>query len=106
MLTHARIELDGVNRIDKVAEYFERQQINDYFKTDCKEGIYVYSFSLNPNEYQPSGCINLANVDRARLFLKKNSSTLTEYNYRVFIYIISYNILLIKNGMASVKFAN
>ena len=106
VLTHARIELDGVNRIDKVAEYFERQQINDYFKTDCKEGIYVYSFSLNPNEYQPSGCINLANVDRARLFLKKTSSTLTEYNYRVFIYIISYNILLIKNGMASVKFAN
>ena len=54
VITHARLEFDGVNRIDKVAEYFERQQINDYFKTNCKEGIYVYSFSLNPNEYQPS----------------------------------------------------
>ena len=52
VITHARLEFDGVNRIDKVAEYFERQQINDYFKTNCKEGIYVYSFSLNPDEYQ------------------------------------------------------
>jgi hypothetical protein len=106
VLTDARIELDGVNRIDKVAEYFERQQINEYFKTNCKEGIYVYTFSINPNEYQPSGCINMANISRARLYLKKNSSTLTEYNYRAYIYIVTYNILLIKNGIASVKFAN
>ncbi len=106
VLTNARIELDGVNRIDKVAEYFERQQIYDYFKTNCKEGIYIYSFSINPKEYQPSGCINMANVGQGSLYLKKNSSTLTEYNYRAYVYIVSYNILLIKNGIASVKFAN
>jgi hypothetical protein len=106
ILTNVRIEFDGVNRIDKVAEYFERQQINDYFKTNCKEGIYVYSFSINPNEYQPSGCINLANVGKGNIHFKKNTSTLNEYNYLAYVYIISYNILLIKNGIASVKFAN
>jgi hypothetical protein len=106
VLTNARIEFDGINRIDKLAEYFERQQIYDYFKTNCKEGIYVYSFSINPTEYQPSGCINMSNVGKGSLYLKKNSSSLTEYNYRAFVYIVSYNILLIKNGIASVKFAN
>ena len=106
ILTNARIEFDGTNRIDKVAEYFERQQINDYFKTNCKEGIYVYSFSINPNEYQPSGCINLANIGKGNLYLKKNTSSLNEYNYLAYIYIISYNILLIKNGVGAVKFAN
>ena len=59
ILTNARLEFDGINRIDKVSEYFERQQINDYFKTNCKEGIYVYSFSINPKEYQPSGAMNV-----------------------------------------------
>ena len=48
----------------------------------------------------------MANVGQGSLYLKKNSSTLTEYNYRAFVYIVSYNILLIKNGIASVKFAN
>ena len=106
ILTNVRIEFDGTNRIDKVAEYFEKQQINEYFKTNCKQGIYVYTFSINPNEYQPSGCINLANVGKGNIYFKKNSSTLSEYNYKAYVYIISYNILLIKNGIASVKFAN
>ena len=106
VLTNIRIELDGINRIDKQAEYFERQQIYDYFKTNCKEGIYVYSFSLNPSEYQPSGCMNLANTSNAKIYFKKNSSELTEYNYKAYVYINSYNILAIKSGTASVKFAN
>ena len=106
VITEVRLELDGVNRIDKKADYFEKQQINEYFKTNCKDGIFVYTFSINPNEYQPSGCINFANVGKSNLFLKKNVSELTEYNYKVFIYIITYNILLIKNGTASLKFVN
>ena len=105
VLTNVRIELDGTNRIDKIAEYFERQQINEYFKTNCKEGIYVYSFSINPTEYQPSGCINLMNVNKGSIHFKKDITQITEYNYIAYIYIITYNILFITSGNAGIKFS-
>ena len=55
VLTNVRIEFDGNNRINKRAEYFSKEQVYQYFKTNPKDGIYVYSFSLNPKDYQAIG---------------------------------------------------
>ena len=48
ILTNVKIEFDGNLRIDKDAEYFSKQQIYQHFKKQATDGIYVYSFSLNP----------------------------------------------------------
>ena len=53
ILTDVRIEFDCIDRINKPIEHFSQQQVYQYFKTNPKDGIYVYSFSLNPKEYQP-----------------------------------------------------
>ena len=107
ILTNIRIEFDGVDRINKDADYFEKQQIEQHFKTKPKDGIYLYSFSLNPNEYQPSGCCNFSNIQVPKIYFKRNTVTGTNnYNHRAFIYIVSYNILVIKNGIGSLKFVN
>jgi len=106
VLSNIKIEFDGNVRINKDANYFSKQQIYEHFKKNVKDGIYVYSFSLNPLEYQPSGSCNFSDIKNPSIYLKKNISTFTEYNYRVYLFIVSYNIFVIKNGIGNLKFVN
>jgi hypothetical protein len=108
ILTNVKIEFDGNLRIDKSAEYFSKQQIYQHFKKHAIDGIYVYSFSLNPLDYQPSGSCNFSDIYNPRIYFKKNvnDDSFSEYNYRAYVYIVSYNILVIKNGIGNLKFVN
>ena len=107
ILTNVRLEFDGVNRINKAAEYFNSSQIYQHWKTNPDKGIYVYSFSLNPDDYQPSGSCNFSLVNNAKLYFSKDVvDDFTFYNYKAYVYIISYNILSITNGLGNVKFSN
>lgn len=107
ILNSVRIEFDGAERIEKNADYFKKQQIYQHFNTDPKDGIYVYSFSLNPTEYQPSGSCNFSNINLPRIIFKKDAvDDFTLYNYRAYIWIVSYNILTISNGIGNMKFTN
>ena len=78
-------------------------------------GVYSYSFSLYPNNYQPSGSINFSQIDNAQLrFSLKQNSVLTAgaagngsfTNKNVNIYAINYNVLRIMSGMAGLAFIN
>ena len=107
ILTNVRIEFDGVDRINKDATYFSEQQPFQYFKTSPKNGIYVYSFSLNPKEYQPSGSCNFSLINYPRIYFKRNPlENFNFYYHKAFIFIVSYNILTISNGIGNTKFTN
>ena len=73
ILTNVRIEFDGVNRIDKDANYFEKQQVYQHFKTKPKDGIVVYSFSVNPTDIQPSGSCNFSNIQVPKIYFKRST---------------------------------
>ena len=107
VLTNVRIEFDGTDRINKNADYFLNQQMYQHFKTNPTDGIYVYSFSLNPSEYQPSGSCNFSNINYPKIYFTRD--TIENFNYytnKAYIYIVSYNILSISNGIGSMKFTN
>lgn len=112
ILTNFKLELDGQIRIDKDIDYFGKQQIYQHFKKNTKDGIYVYSFSLNPNDFQPSGSCNFSNIQNAKIFLKKNilesfgDHEPVGHDFKCYIYTVNYNILVIKSGMADLKFVN
>lgn len=107
VLTNVRIEFDGTDRINKRAEYFSEQQAYKYFNNTPKNGIYVYSFSLNPKDYQPSGSCNFSLINYPRIYFKRDIlENFSFYSHRAYIYIVSYNILSITNGIGSTKFTN
>jgi hypothetical protein len=64
------------------------------------KNINVYSFSLRPEDHQPSGTCNFSRIDNARLITSENLSS--EDN----IYAVNYNILRIMSGMGGMAFAN
>tara|TARA_Y100000385_G_scaffold233271_1_gene246024 strand:+ start:41 stop:1522 length:1482 start_codon:yes stop_codon:yes gene_type:complete len=90
-------------------------------------GIYLYSFSLNPENNNPSGYLNGGYVDiKLEYYLKKFSLNDPEYNlnikmrkynkfteleldtniknYYINIYCLSYNIFYIDGGIGSLRF--
>ena len=107
ILTNVKIEFDGNLRIDKDGDYYSKQQIYQHFKKKTN-GIYVYSFSLNPLEFQPSGSCNFSDIYNPKIYFKKELHTdgFDAHNYRAYVYIISYNILVIKSGIGNLKFVS
>ena len=96
--------------------YYNKLQAYQHYKTNPKDGIYVYSFSLNPNEYQPSGCCNFSNIENFQMEINLGEEDATNFKipdkpdesfeYNISIYAINYNILRFASGMASKQYAN
>ncbi len=64
------------------------------------KNINVYSFSLRPEDHQPSGTCNFSRIDTARLITGTNLSSNDN------IYAVNYNILRIMSGMGGVAYSN
>ena len=81
-----------------------------YYSMNLYDGINVYSFSINPLEYQPSGSCNFTIIKDKFLNLKLNNDY---YNYivknnlsfEVNIYGINYNVIRLHNGICSLIFS-
>ena len=57
------------NRIKQDGDFFNKLQAYEHHKKQIKNGMYVYSFSLHPNELQPSGFCDFSNIDNIALSL-------------------------------------
>ena len=99
----AKIQLNGSDRFsERGGRYFNLVQPYQHHTNVPATGINVYSFSLTPEEHQPSGTCNMSRIDSANLFL-----TLTDtYNAKVRVYALSYNVLRIMSGMGGLAYSN
>lgn len=66
------------------------------------KGINIYSFSLKPEEQQPSGTMNFSKVDSVLLEININKGS----SCKVKIYGVNYNILRIMGGMGGVAYSS
>lgn len=124
------------NIISKIELLFNgqvRQRINDnifynkiqtyqHHKTCPKDGIYVYSFSLNPNEFQPSGACNFSRISNFQIkfdlglqdqiftlpdnYVDTTTTSGKQFTYNYNIYAVSYNILKIASGNGAKQYVN
>jgi hypothetical protein len=85
------------------AIYYRLYQTYYYHTKTPSNYIYVQSFALKPEEHQPTGTCNMSVIDKVRLNIKMNSFIPSDFNIRV--YAISYNFILIVDGMATLAFA-
>jgi hypothetical protein len=92
-----------------------REEEDDYkfysnimvYKNDMRtpqDGIFLYSFSLHPKEYQPSGSLNFNKLNDAYISFTINN--LVNYQNPILIkaYAIEYNIFRIIDGLGSLVF--
>ena len=109
---NAKLTLNGVDTFDPMSNvYFAHVQpyhhssnssdLMSYSFEAEANFLYMYSFALKADKYQPCGTCNFSRLDNAEIkFSGDLSGTLNWF------YGVNYNILRIQNGMGGVAFAN
>lgn len=98
----AQLKLNGIDRFyGRDASYFRLVQPLHCKQKVPNKHIYLYSFSLNPRKYQPSGSCNFSKIDDAELIF---TSSQNYSNEKLTVYAVNYNILIVSNGMAGLVY--
>ena len=97
-----KLQLNGHDRFAaRKASYFRTcQPFQAGFKVPSKH-IYCYSFSLKPEEHQPSGTCNFSRIDNAKMIF-----TGTVSNSTLTVFAVNYNVLRIMSGMGGLAYSN
>ena len=75
-----------------------RTQLPQSRCSQLSRDIFVYSFSLNPEDHQPSGTCNFSRIESAK-FLLNSPGKISN------IYALNYNVLRIMSGMGGLAYA-
>jgi len=99
------IKLNSQNRLTKRSYiYFNWIQPYQCFPHTVDEGINVYSFSIFPDKYQPSGSCNMSQIDFIQLDLTLQNIITNKNTVVVRTYGLEYNVLRVVNGVAGLVF--
>jgi hypothetical protein len=99
----ARIMFNGLERVEaKSPEYYNLLQPYQHHSVIPGRGIYCYSFSLHPEQFQPSGACNLARIKRVQLQTVLEPSA-KHMDLRV--YVLNYNFLRVMAGLGGLGYA-
>ena len=87
-----KMVVNGIDRFDpQPAVYFRSILPFNHNHRIPDKFIYMYSFAIKPEDYQPSGSFNFSKVDSASLqFLDGDVDT----NSQISIYALNYNVLI------------
>lgn len=107
ILQTAKLMFNGLDRIDeKDALYFNYVQPFQHHRSNYKDGLYLYSFAINAYDIeQPSGACNCSLINKIQMYMTTKRPDDDTYRYDITFYVISYNILRIEKGLASVAFS-
>jgi plastocyanin len=69
--------------------------------TDNKFG--VYSFSLKPETYYPTGQVNMSRIAHNLIDIELDTPD-ASFGHKVYVYAVNYNVLRISSGLGGLKF--
>ena len=121
-LRSARLQLNGHERFqERKGSYFNLVTPFQALKTRAPAGVYLYSFSLKPDELQPSGTCNFSRIDTATLSVSmkaasvaNDANVLTENQTlasatdltALKVFAENYNVFRIMSGMGGLAYSN
>ena len=106
---YGKILVNGSDRFSaQRAAYFRLLQPYYYHTRIPTNYIYTYSFSLKPEELQPTGQLNFSMVENVKILLSmpRDLSIAEQVSYIFRAYVVNYNVLYITSGMGSLLFNN
>jgi hypothetical protein len=106
IMLSAKIMFNGVDRFnEKESEYFNYLQPYQHHTGNATDGLYVYSFSIEPEKFQPSGCCNMSRVNNIQFYMTCNVPSNNSYTYSATYYVVNYNFLRISSGLCGVVYS-
>ena len=107
ILYYGKLLLNSNDRFDfRDSIFFNAMQPFKYHTNSPDEGIYVYSFGITPEDFQPSGTCNFSRINRAQLQLGLRQTVNTDIEYNVNLWAHNVNVFRIMGGIGSIVFSN
>lgn len=86
---------------DNTTMYYSVVQPHARHSRTPNNGINVYSFSLDPELYQPTGSLNIGEIPHKSIQVTLDPYLLNkDYTLELIVYAVNYNILRIANGFS------
>jgi hypothetical protein len=120
IINSSKITINSSILINENSSFFNNLEPYNYYNSKPENGLYVYSFSLKPTEFQPSGSCNFSKIPSCNLviniqddeILKKiyNSTIYEKYyskfnnRFKLVIQARNFNILRIIGGIAGIAY--
>lgn len=100
----AKLKFNGIDRtVDMTAKELRLYNAFQRHTSIPNNYIYLYSFSLHPESFQPSGSCNFSRFDSVELELVL-ANNIKHSDFRIFG--VNYNVLRISKGLAGLAFIN
>jgi hypothetical protein len=108
------LQLNGHDRFsERDGNYFNYVQPWQHHSNTPSDGLCMYSFSLNPEDHQPSGTCNMSRIDNATLNITFGVDGVNDFkssfladDSKISIYALNYNVLRILSGMGGLAYSN
>lgn len=105
LVEYARLLINGQSRFsERDGGYFNLVVPYQTQYRGPETGINMYSFSIYPENYQPSGTINMSKIDDVNAMITLNSVINAMNSCRIRSYTLNYNILRIFFNLGSLVF--
>jgi hypothetical protein len=99
------VVINSINRIDLDSNIYytnlQKYQNNFY---NSQNGIFMFSFALNPKDINPSGSLNFSKIDDAYIGITMNNVVNYQNPVSLRAYAIQYNIFRISKGIGGITF--
>ena len=102
-----KLTVNNKNIVDfQPIDYFNYIQALQYHTNIPRVGLNMYSFSLNPEKYQPSGSWNFSKLTNMEIIFKTNKYITSTNQGTLHFFALNHNIFRTINGQGGVGFSS
>jgi len=102
-IKHVTMKFNNNTIIDADNLMLSYEQPLKYYTGVTENNFGVYSFSLNPETYYPTGQVNMSRIAHNLIEIELDAPD-TNYGHKVYVYAVNYNVLRINSGLGGLKF--
>ena len=116
IISESYFSLNGVQLTGENSFFYNFLQPYNYYNSTPQVGLNIYSFSLRPTEFQPSGTCNMSRISFIVLKLRIHDKMSDDYenkfskrikttsDYKLIFQTRNYNILRIVGGIGATAY--
>lgn len=102
-IKHVSMKFNNNTIIDADNLMLSYEQPLKYYTGVTDNNFGVYSFSMKPETYYPTGQVNMSRIAHNLIEIELDSPD-ANFEHKVYVYAVNYNVLHIQSGLGGLKF--
>ena len=102
-IKHVNMKFNNNTIIDADNLMLSYEQPLKYYTGTTSNNFGVYSFSLKPETYYPTGQVNMSRIAHNLIEIELDNPD-SSFGHKVYVYAVNYNVLRIDAGLSGLKF--